>query len=137
MSQFIDHVQISVRSGDGGNGAIAWRREKYEPLGGPAGGNGGRGAHVYIEATNDLTTLVEFRFKAIFEAEHGERGRTKNQHGKQGKDLVIRVPVGTLIRDRNDGHVIADLVAPGQRALVAHRRKYLEYDLRRRRPPAG
>ncbi|MCC6981521.1 MAG: GTPase ObgE [Candidatus Melainabacteria bacterium] len=119
MSQFIDHVQISVRSGDGGNGVIAWRREKYEPLGGPAGGNGGRGGHVYIEATNDLTTLVEFRFKANFEADHGERGRSKNQHGKQGKDLVIRVPVGTLVKDQTDGHVVADLIAPGQKALVA------------------
>lgn len=119
MSQFIDHVQINVRSGDGGNGVIAWRREKYEPLGGPAGGNGGRGGHIYIEATNDLTTLVEFRFKANFEAPHGERGRSKNQHGKQGKDLIIRVPVGTLVRDQVDGHVIADLVAPGQKALVA------------------
>jgi len=119
MSQFIDHVQISVRSGDGGNGVIAWRREKYEPLGGPAGGNGGRGGHVYIEATNDLTTLVEFRFKSNFEADHGERGRSKNQHGKQGKDLSIRVPIGTLVRDQRDGHVIADLVAPGQKALVA------------------
>lgn len=119
MSQFIDHVQISVRSGDGGNGVIAWRREKYEPLGGPAGGNGGRGGHVYIEATNDLTTLVEFRFKANFEADHGERGRSKNQHGKQGKDLTIRVPIGTVVRDQKDGHVVADLIAPGQKALVA------------------
>ncbi len=119
MSQFIDHVQINVRSGDGGNGVIAWRREKYEPLGGPAGGNGGRGGSIYIEATNDLTTLVEFRFKAIFEADAGERGRGKNQHGKQGKDLTLRVPVGTLVRDKKDGHVVADLIAPGQRALVA------------------
>ncbi len=119
MSQFIDHVQINVRSGDGGNGVIAWRREKYEPLGGPAGGNGGRGGSIYIEATNDLTTLVEFRFKSIFEADAGERGRSKNQHGKQGKDLTLRVPVGTLVRDKKDGKVVADLVAAGQRALVA------------------
>lgn len=119
MSQFIDHVKLNVRSGNGGNGVIAWRREKYEPLGGPAGGNGGRGGHIYFEATNDLTTLVEFRFKSIFEADHGERGRSKNQHGKQGKDLTIRVPVGTLIRDMVSGNVVADLVAPGQKAMVA------------------
>lgn len=119
MSQFIDQAKITVRSGDGGNGAIAWRREKYEPLGGPAGGNGGRGGHVYIEATPDLTTLIEFKFKSDYEGEFGEKGRQKNQHGKQGKDITIKVPVGTLVKDARDGRIVADLVAPGQKVLVA------------------
>ncbi|MCA9815694.1 MAG: GTPase ObgE, partial [Cyanobacteria bacterium HKST-UBA01] len=74
MSKFIDEVEIEVRSGDGGNGIVAWRREKYEPLGGPAGGNGGNGGDVVIEATNDLNTLLDFRFKKSFRADNGIRG---------------------------------------------------------------
>ena len=119
MSQFIDHVFIEVRSGDGGNGMVAWRREKYEPMGGPAGGNGGRGAHVYFEATHDLNTLIDFRFRKEFLADNGARGRSKGMHGKNAKDLVIRVPVGTIIKDAESGDVIADLVRPGQQAMVA------------------
>src|ERR1700677_3818242 len=99
MSQFLDHVFIDVRSGDGGNGMVAWRREKYEPMGGPAGGNGGRGAHIYIEATNDLSTLIDFRFKAKFEADNGGKGQSKGMHGRNAKDLIIRVPVGTVIKN--------------------------------------
>lgn len=119
MAQFIDQAQITVRSGDGGNGVIAWRREKYEPMGGPAGGNGGRGGHVYLEATRDLNTLLEFRYKAKFQADNGERGRSKGMHGKQGDDLTIKVPVGTVVIDKEDGHVVGDLVREGQRVLVA------------------
>src|SRR5580658_415246 len=114
MSHFLDHVYIEVRSGDGGNGMVAWRREKYEPMGGPAGGNGGRGGSVVFAATNDLSTLIDFRFKKLFEAEAGERGRSKSQHGKNAKDLVIRVPVGTLIIDAASGETVGDLVRHGQ-----------------------
>ncbi len=119
MSQFIDHVFIEVRSGDGGNGIVAWRREKYEPMGGPAGGNGGRGGHVYFEATRDINTLIDFRFKKRIEARIGERGRNKGMHGKNAEDTIIRVPIGTVIKDAETGDVIADLVLDQQRAMIA------------------
>ncbi|HEY9679598.1 MAG TPA: GTPase ObgE [Drouetiella sp.] len=119
MSQFIDHVFIEVRSGDGGNGMVAWRREKYEPMGGPFGGNGGRGGHIYFEATRDLNTLIDFKFKKRIEGRHGERGRTKNQHGKNAEDTIVRVPIGTVIRDAETGDIVADLVLDHQRAMVA------------------
>jgi GTP-binding protein len=117
--KFIDHVNINIASGAGGNGIVAWRREKYEPMGGPAGGDGGRGGDVIMEATEDLNTLLEFRFRALFAAEDGERGRPKNQHGKRGKSLVLRVPCGTIVKDPDTGNVIADLTEPGQQAMVA------------------
>ncbi|MBI2812560.1 MAG: GTPase ObgE [Candidatus Melainabacteria bacterium] len=119
MSQFIDHVFIEVRSGDGGNGIVAWRREKYEPMGGPAGGNGGRGGHIYFEATRDINTLIDFRFKKRIEARVGERGRNKGMHGKNAEDTIVRVPVGTVIKDAETGDIIADLVLDHQRAMVA------------------
>lgn len=119
MSQFIDHVFIEVRSGDGGNGIVAWRREKYEPMGGPAGGNGGRGGHIYFEATRDINTLIDFRFKKRIEGRIGERGRHKGQHGKSAEDTVVRVPIGTVIKDAETGDIIADLVLEHQRAMVA------------------
>lgn len=119
MSQFLDHVFIEVTSGDGGNGMVAWRREKYEPLGGPAGGNGGRGGSVYLEATNDLSTLIDFRYKHKFLANPGKKGGPKSMHGRKADDLIIRVPVGTVVRDAETGEQIADLVAPGHRIMVA------------------
>src|SRR5688572_11466850 len=103
MAQFVDLVSIQVQSGDGGNGMVAWRQEKYEDMGGPYGGNGGKGGSVYLEATSDLNTLIDFRFKKEFKAQPGERGGSKNQHGKSGKDLIIKVPVGTLVRDVSTG----------------------------------
>lgn len=119
MAQFVDEVKIKVRSGDGGNGMVAWRREKYEPLGGPAGGTGGQGGHVVLEATNDLSTLLDFHYKSEFLAENGAKGGPKNRHGKKGNDLVLRVPVGTVIRDVESDRIIADLSTDGARALVA------------------
>jgi GTPase len=119
MSKFLDQVRIKIRSGDGGNGMLAWRREKYEPMGGPAGGNGGRGGHVYLEATRDLNTLVDFRFKSIFEADHGVKGGPKCRHGRHGQDLILRVPVGTVVRDLASNLIIADLWKEGQQVLVA------------------
>lgn len=119
MTQFIDQVEIEIQSGDGGNGAINWRREKYEPMGGPAGGNGGRGGNVYIEATADLNTLIDFRFKNKFFAETGQKGGIKNRHGKAGPDVVIRVPVGTMVKDKDQDTIIADLTENGQSVLVA------------------
>ncbi len=112
-------AMIEARSGDGGNGMIAWRREKYEPMGGPAGGSGGRGGHVFIEATEDLNTLIDFKFKNKFEAQPGEKGRPKSMHGKAGKDLVIRVPLGTVVKITGSDETVADLTRAGQRVLVA------------------
>ncbi len=119
MTQFIDYAEIDIASGDGGNGAIAWRREKYEPLGGPAGGTGGHGGSIYIEATNDLTTLSEFKYRKEFFAQHGERGGTTKKDGKRGKDMTIKVPIGTVIKDAESDMVIADLEHDHDRVLVA------------------
>ncbi len=119
MNKFIDQAVIEVCAGDGGNGAVAWRREKYEPLGGPAGGNGGRGGHVYLLASEDISTLIDFKFQAKYQADHGMRGGPKGKHGKSGKDLVISVPVGTMVKDATTGLIVADLVRKGQRAMVA------------------
>lgn len=119
MSNFIDQVRIKVRSGDGGNGIVAWRREKYEPLGGPAGGNGGRGGHVYVEADTNLSTLIDFRYRSQFEAQTGERGGPKGMHGRNAEDLIIKVPPGTTVRDAETGRLIADLVDPEQPVIVA------------------
>jgi GTP-binding protein len=119
MSQFVDLVRVRVVSGDGGNGTVAWRREKYEPLGGPAGGNGGRGGSVILQASSELNTLLDFHFRKEFKAQPGERGRPKKQAGKNAQDLIIKVPQGTLVRDAETGEVIADLTADGQTVMVA------------------
>lgn len=116
---FVDKAAIHVKSGSGGNGMVAWRREKYVPFGGPAGGDGGRGGDVIIEATCDLNTLMDFKYMSIFKAEDGEKGGIKNMHGKNGKSLTIRVPCGTIIRDADTGDAIADLKEDGDKALVA------------------
>lgn len=117
--QFVDEVSIKVVSGDGGNGMVAWRREKYEPLGGPAGGSGGRGGNVVLVASNDISTLLDFRYRSEFKAENGQKGGPKNKHGKQGQDLIIKVPVGTLVKDLEDERIIADLSQDGLQAMVA------------------
>ncbi|HET7813975.1 MAG TPA: GTPase ObgE [Candidatus Baltobacteraceae bacterium] len=120
--QFIDEAKIEIAAGNGGNGLVAWRREKYIPKGGPAGGDGGRGGTVYLEATPELSTLVEFRFKRQFAAEAGNGGGTSNKSGRSGQDLVIPVPVGTLVyrtlEDEPEAF-FADLKAPGERIAVA------------------
>lgn len=119
MSQFVDLARIAVESGNGGNGIVAWRKEKYEPMGGPQGGTGGRGGSVYLQATRDLTTLLDFRYQKEFKAKPGERGGPKNMTGRNAPDLIIQVPQGTLVRDAETGEVIADLKAEGDRVLVA------------------
>ncbi|MBV9402153.1 MAG: GTPase ObgE [Candidatus Eremiobacteraeota bacterium] len=120
--QFIDEATISVTAGNGGNGIVAWRREKYVPKGGPAGGDGGRGGSIYLEATPQLSTLVEFRYRHTFRAENGRDGGASKRSGRSGDDLTIAVPVGTLVCRTDDAKpeaVIADLDAPNQRLLVA------------------
>lgn len=117
--QFLDKTKIKIISGKGGNGMVAWRREKYVDKGGPAGGDGGRGGDVYLVATEDMSTLMDFKFKSVFRAENGENGGIKNMHGRCAKDLFIHVPVGTVVRDVKSGSIIADLVKDHQTVLVA------------------
>ncbi len=117
--QFVDQVEIHVKAGDGGNGIVAFRREKYIPRGGPAGGDGGRGGDVIIQADEALNTLVDLRYKRNYKAERGGDGGSNNKTGRDGNSLVIRVPVGTIIRDKETGKVIADLVEHEQSAVVA------------------
>ncbi|MHB1041384.1 MAG: GTPase ObgE [Eubacteriales bacterium] len=116
---FYDKAKIYVKGGDGGNGCMAMRREKYVPLGGPWGGNGGGGGDVILRAEEGLRTLVDFRYKRHYKAERGRHGEGKNMHGASGEDLVIRVPSGTVVRDDTTGELIADLVEDGQEAVVA------------------
>ena len=116
---FLDKTKIKVLSGRGGNGIVAWRREKYVDKGGPAGGNGGKGGDVYLVATEDMTTLMDFKFQSVFKAENGENGYIKTQHGKCGKDCKVRVPVGTIVKDFETGKIIADLNAPDKTIMVA------------------
>ena len=116
---FIDRVTIQVKSGDGGDGLVAFRREKYVPAGGPAGGNGGNGGSVILQATTDLQTLLDFRFENIFKAENGERGGPSNMTGKRGGDRIINVPLGTVVMNEETGEVIGDLTENGQTLLVA------------------
>jgi len=121
LMQFIDEVTIAVSGGRGGDGIIAWRREKYVPKGGPAGGDGGRGGDVILEASPELSTLIEFRYRKSFAADAGKPGSTSNKSGRSMDDLVVPVPVGTLVNRIEDGRelVIADLSQPGQRIVVA------------------
>lgn len=116
---FLDKAKIKILSGKGGNGIVAWRREKYVDKGGPAGGNGGKGGDVYLTATEDLSTLMDFQFQSVFKAENGENGYIKTQHGKCGKDLYIKVPVGTIVKDVSTGKIIADLNTPNQTIMAA------------------
>jgi GTP-binding protein len=116
---FIDKVSIKVASGKGGNGVITWRREKFVAFGGPDGGNGGRGGSIYLQADRNLSTLLDFTYKSIFEAEDGEKGASNKRSGKSGKDLIIKVPCGTVVSDPGAGIVIGDLTQDGESLLVA------------------
>ena len=117
---FVDYTSISVKAGDGGDGCIAFLREKFRPKGGPCGGDGGRGGRVFLVAVDDIYTLEDFRQKRSFSAEKGGDGGIRQRTGKQGKDLSLDVPVGTLVYDQEDGALLADLTEVGARALVAH-----------------
>lgn len=118
--KFIDEALITVEAGSGGNGCVSFRREKYVPKGGPDGGDGGKGGDVIFSATSHRATLQDFRYKRHFKAQRGAHGRGKNQSGKTGRDLVIEVPVGTLIRDDETGGLIKDLSRPNEAVVVAH-----------------
>jgi len=120
VRKFIDEARVFTRAGNGGNGAIAFLREKYRPFGGPAGGDGGKGGDVILEADEGLSTLLDFKYRPRLVARSGEPGRGKEQYGRAGDDLVVRVPAGTIARDEATGEILADLVVPGERGIVAH-----------------
>jgi GTP-binding protein len=117
---FFDEAKIYVKAGDGGDGVVAFRREKYVPRGGPSGGHGGKGGDVILEADPHLNTLIHFKKRSHFKAERGEHGGGKNMAGAMGEDTVIAVPLGTVARHAETGELLADLVEPGQRVIVAH-----------------
>jgi GTPase len=119
VMQFIDRAEILVKAGKGGDGIVAFRREKYVPAGGPAGGNGGWGGSVIFEAVTDLQTLLDFSFQRTYKADDGKRGGPSNMTGAQGSDRVVKVPCGTVIINTETDQVVADLVEPGQKVTVA------------------
>jgi GTP-binding protein len=117
--KFIDEAKIEVHAGKGGDGSAAFRREKYVPRGGPSGGDGGRGGSVWVVADRNLNTLIDYRYARIHRAEHGAGGRGADKYGRGGRDIELRVPVGTIVRDAESGEPIADLARDGERALLA------------------
>jgi len=117
--KFIDEATIRVYAGDGGNGIASFRREKFEPMGGPNGGDGGRGGSIYFESDENINTLIDFRFVKNYRAKRGENGRSAECYGAKGDDLVLKVPVGTVISEKQTGAIIADLNQHNKRCLVA------------------
>lgn len=115
---YTDYAKITVKSGDGGKGAVTFRREKYVASGGPDGGDGGKGGDIYFIVDPDINTLVDFRYRRKFQAENGQDGSGSHCYGKSGSDLYIKVPLGTIIKDAETGYVVADLSTPGQKELV-------------------
>jgi GTP-binding protein len=116
---FVDEAKIFVKAGNGGNGCVAFRREKYVPRGGPSGGDGGHGGSIFLEANPNDNTLLRYRYNREFKADRGRHGEGSNCTGHSGDEMVLQVPVGTLVLDDQTGETLADLTAPGQRVLVA------------------
>ena len=120
MSMFLDTAKISVKAGRGGDGMVAFRREKYVPNGGPWGGDGGKGGSVIFKVDEGLRTLMDFRYNRKFKAKNGEKGMTKGMHGRGAEDLIVSIPPGTTVRDAETGKVITDMVEDGQEFVIAH-----------------
>jgi GTP-binding protein len=117
--KFLDRAKIVVKSGNGGNGVTAFRREKFVPRGGPSGGDGGAGGSVFMESTAQLNTLLQFRYNPEFRAEHGSHGEGSNRHGKDGRDLDIKVPIGTIVKDAETGEILHDFTIEGDQFCIA------------------
>jgi obg family GTPase cgtA len=115
----IDYAKINLKAGDGGNGAVAWRREKYEPTGGPAGGDGGDGGSIIIKATSNLSTLDDFKYKTKYKAQNGQPGGKSKKFGKKGDDLILKVPVGTILKESESNTVIKDFKFDGEEFIIA------------------
>jgi len=116
---FVDEAKFYVKAGDGGNGCVSFRREKYVPRGGPDGGDGGRGGSVFLEASSNLTSLLDFKYRSHFKADNGKSGLGRRKHGRKGEDQTILVPVGSIIRDVETGEALVDLDHDGARFLAA------------------
>src|SRR4051794_23809614 len=119
LTVFVDEAKIFVKAGNGGNGCVAFRREKYVPRGGPSGGDGGHGGSIFLEANPNDNTLLRYRYNREFKADRGRHGEGSNCTGHSGADMLLQVPVGTLVFDEHSGETIADLATPGQRVLIA------------------
>ena len=117
--KFIDEATVNIYAGDGGNGIASFRREKYEPMGGPNGGDGGNGGSIYFKSDENINTLIDFRFVKNYRAKRGENGRSSECYGAKGEDLILKVPLGTVISERQTGKIIADFKAHGKKILVA------------------
>lgn len=117
---FVDQVTIEVKAGSGGNGSVAFRREKYVPFGGPNGGDGGRGGDIILEADSNLSTLLDFRYQRLYEAPDGGMGTSRDMHGKNADDIVMKVPLGTTVTDAASGSIVCDLLEHAKRAVIAH-----------------
>lgn len=116
--RFVDEVKLYAKAGDGGNGCVSWRREKFIPMGGPAGGDGGDGGNVILEADEGLHSLLDYHYVFKLEAKNGQNGRSKNQYGSIGEDVVARIPIGTQVFDANTGELVADFTKHGQREII-------------------
>ena len=117
--KFIDEATINIYAGDGGNGIASFRREKYEPMGGPNGGDGGNGGSIYFESNENINTLIDFRFVKNYRAKKGENGKSSECYGAAGEDLIIKVPAGTVITEKQTGKIIVDLKLHGEKIIVA------------------
>ena len=117
---FIDEATIRVKAGDGGNGCLAFRREKFVPRGGPSGGDGGKGGDVIMESSERHNTLVHFRFNPEYKAERGRHGEGSNKTGREGEDVTLKVPVGTIVYDEETGQKVHDFSRPDERIVIAH-----------------
>ena len=116
---FYDYAKVNVKAGDGGNGIVAFRREKYVPKGGPAGGDGGKGGSIILRADEGLRTLIDFRYQTHYKGKRGDHGSGAKQHGRSADDIVLRVPVGTVVRDADTKKLLGDLRHHGQEIVVA------------------
>lgn len=116
---FIDRVKVHVKAGKGGDGIVSFRREKYVPLGGPSGGDGGNGGNVVFEVDEGRSTLLDLRYNKKMVAQNGENGKTKKMHGAAGKDYIVKVPQGTIVKDAATGRILADLTRHGQQEIIA------------------
>ena len=118
--QFVDKAKIFIKAGDGGDGCSSFHREKFVQRGGPDGGDGGKGGSVIVYADPNMSTLLDFKYSKHFRAQRGDNGRAQLQRGKNGEDLIIKVPVGTLIRDIETGRIVADMNKPGRQRVLLH-----------------
>ena len=117
---FVDECVIKVQAGDGGRGCVSFRREKYEPWGGPNGGDGGKGGDVILLGDDDTNNLIDYKFKPHWKAERGEHGLGKDCHGREGKAVILRMPLGTVVIDDETGRLVAEVVEDGQRVVLCN-----------------